>query len=157
MGLFLTQIVEPRLVARKILVRERSLQNAVIDLVQFEFKEDEVGRNPRQGVRNVAVEFGARRIALVLRVVETRVRAELAHRVRQSLVVLHSHRELPAIIGKTGELTLIGGLHPFGFPGARVDIRFHLRGSRAGIQIGEVPLRHGAEFGALLGCGSGGG
>ena len=78
MRLLLAEIVEPRLVTLEVLLLQRRSIVGIVDLVEFELEENEIGVELRQRFGDVGIELGARRVRLVQDVVKPRIGTELA-------------------------------------------------------------------------------
>ena len=150
-GLLLAQILEPRLETRELRVGDRIRKRCLVDLVELELDEDEVGRDARQLLRDVAIEFRTRRIALVRRVEQSRIRAELAHQVGKLLVGGDGIGKRRTVRREARELALIAFLDALGFRGRTLEIAGHGRIVGALVEIGKIPLGDRAEVRGL-GC-----
>ena len=85
-GLLLAQVVEPGLVAGQRRRLQRARQHRVVDLVDLQLEEDQVGRDGGELLLDVAVEFRVLGIGRVRGIEQPRVGAELAQRIAQRLV-----------------------------------------------------------------------
>ena len=146
-GLFLPEVVEPRLVFRQRRHLQCGGERVVGDLVDLQFEEDEIGGDVGQLLGDVAVEFRTRRIGLVARVEQAGIGAETAHQVGQRLVGDDGFREPDAVAADAGEPALILRLDAGGFRSGGGDVALDLGSVRAGIEIGEVPLGHRSHVG----------
>ena len=78
-GLLLADVVDPRLVAAKARVLQRLRHHRFVDLVQLQVEEDDLGRDGREFLGDVAIELGALGVGLIAGVVEPGIGAEPPH------------------------------------------------------------------------------
>ena len=106
-GLFLAQVVEPRLVDGQRRRPHRRGEIGFGDLVELQLEEHQVGGDGGQLLLHVAVELGLGRIGGVGGVQQAGIRAEPAHHVAQRLVGLDGLGQGRPILAERDELALV--------------------------------------------------
>ncbi len=104
----------------------------------------------RQPLLHVAVEFGARGIDRVAGMNEPRIRREPPHQVVERLVAPHGFNERTAgrrSARQVGQLALVGFLEGDALGVGAVEIGLDRGIVKAGIKVGEIPLRQPAQRG----------
>ena len=149
-------VLEPGPVMAERRIGHRGFEQRVVDAVEFEREEQKMRRGRGQPLLHVAVKFGARRIDRVAGMNEPGIGAEPAHQIVDRLVAPHRLGELSAGRGRSrqpGELALVCILERDALDIGAIEIAFDRRIVEAGIKVGEIPLRQGAErgFGLLRG------
>ena len=148
-GLFLAQILKPGPVVPELRVGHGSFEQIVVEPVELEREEQELGGDGGDLLLNVAEEFLPRRIRRVGGVEQARIRHDAPHAVAQCLVLAHGLGERLAALSAVGErreLAGIGLMHRVGGALRGLQIGLERRRIRALIEIGEVPLRQRPEF-----------
>ena len=144
-GLLLAHVLDPRLVVCETLVLQRRLQHMIVDLVELQLEEDDVGGDGGELFGDVTIEFGALRVRLVAGIVEAGERAEPPGEIDEALERLDRIGQRRAVGRDRRELAVIGVLEALRLLGGRLKVAGDLRRRRRGVEIGEVPFRHRAE------------
>ena len=151
-GLFLAQIVDPRLVARERGHLQRARECGVVDLVELELEEDQVRGDGGDLLLDVAVELRLVGIGGVGGIEQAGVGAELADGVAQALIGGDRLRQRRAISAEGDELALIALLDVARLGGGLRQIVLDRLRVRRGIEVCQVPHRHRAQVGGANGC-----
>ena len=129
-GLLLADVVDPRLVAAKARVLQRLRHHRFVDLVQLQIEEDDLGRDGRELLGDVAIELGALGVGLIAGVVEPGIGAEPPHQLDEALELLDGARQHAAVGGQPDELAVIGLLDAARLGSGSVQIAGNLRRRR---------------------------
>jgi hypothetical protein len=145
-GLLLAHVVEPRLVVRHALVLHGLDQNRVVDLVELQLEEDDVGGDNGQLLGDVAVELGARDIGLITSVVEPGKRPEPPHQLHETLELRDRLSQHGAVARQLHELAVVGLFELACERSRGVQIAGDFRRVGSGVEIGQAPLGQVAEL-----------
>jgi hypothetical protein len=99
-GLVLAQVHDPGPVARQRRHLEPLSQDRLVDLVELELEEDQIGGDGGQPVLDIAVELGVLGIGCVAGVEQAGIGAELADQLAQALVGDDRLRQGRAVCGE---------------------------------------------------------
>ena len=150
-GLLLAQVIEPRLVAGHGRRLQGGRQLRVVQAVDLQLEEQEIGGDGGQPLLDVAVEAGVLGIAAVRGIEQAGVGAELAQGVAQGLVGGDGVGERRALPGQRRQPALVGRLDAPRLRGGLPEVRLHRLRLRAGIEVAQVPDRHRPEIDRLRG------
>jgi hypothetical protein len=132
------------------------LEHGIVDAVELQGEEQQMDRGVGDALLHVAVELGARRIAVVAGIEQRGVGVEPAEAVVDRFVALHRVDERTALPGRQrGELALEVGLEGGAVRVALFEVALERGIVHAGIEVGEVPLGQRAELGVDFRLGSG--
>ena len=123
--------------------------SVVVEPVELEREEQELGGDGGDLLLDVAEEFLPRRVRGVGGVEQARIGDDAAHEVAQRLVLAHGLGERLAALAAVGERRELAGialLHRVGGALGGLQIGLERRRIRARIEIGEVPLRQRPEL-----------
>ena len=115
----------------------------ILELVDLEPEEHQLGADIGQALRDVLREAPALGIGLVLRVVERGVGADTAHQVLQRLVASDGGAQRLAV--HRGDLAFIVPGKGLGILRGTLEVGLEVGAGRAGIEVGELPGRQVAQ------------
>ena len=160
-GPVLADVLEPRAIVAELGIGHRRLELGIVDAIELEREEQQMGRRAGETLLHVAVELGTDRIDRVLRVDQAGIGREPAEQVVELLETLHRARKLLAgirAIRERGELALEILLEGDAVAVGAVEIALHRRVIDPGIERGEIPLGQFAQtFDRAFNGGFGGG
>ena len=148
-GLLFAQILEPGAVMAEFGLRHRRLERLVVQAIELERKEQELGGDRGDLLLDVAEEFLPRGVGSICGVQQARVGNDAAEQVVQGLELAHRLGEaLPAFAAVEQHCELAGIVLLHGVRGAlrRREVGLELRRVRSPIEIGEVPFRQRPEL-----------
>ena len=148
-GLLLAQIFEPGPVMAELGLGHRRLEHRVVEPVELERKEQQLGGNRGDLLLDVAEEFLPLGVRGVGRVEQAGIGDDAAEHVVQRLELAHGLREMRAALAaveQRGKLAGIALLHGVGRPLGGFEVGLELRRVRPLIEVGEVPFRQLAEL-----------
>ncbi len=137
------QVAQPRAVfgERRILLLGGEV--GVVELVDLEPKEHQLGADIGQALGNVLRKAAALRIGLILRVIQRGVGTDAAHQVLQRFVARDGRAQRLAVHRGDLALAILGkGL---GVLGSALEVGFEIGAGRAGIEVGQLPGRQVAQ------------
>ena len=153
-GAFLADVGEPGRVVGKLGVRHGAVQHRVLDPVQLQLEEQQVGAGGRQPVLHIAVELLAFGVGGLAGIDEAGKGDQAAEQFLQRLVVLHGLRQFRRVLARQRlQPALVGFLEGARIRGRLIKVRLHGRGVHGRVEIGEVPFRQGAEVVGDGACG----
>src|SRR5215471_3612540 len=141
-GLLLAQVVDPGLVVRQRLHLQGASELCLIELVELELEEDQVGGDGGDLFLDVAVELGVLGIRHIAGKQQARVGAEPTDGVAQALVGGNRLRQLGAVAAELGELALVALFEVARQICRHVQVRGNGRGGWARIEVIELPGGH---------------
>ena len=144
-GLLLAQVVDPGPVAGERRHLQRLRQRSSSIWLSSSSKKMRSRGDGGHLLLDVAVELGARRVGRVGGVEQAGVGAEPAHHLAQALVGRDRGGE--PVGGELGELALVGLLDASGLSRGLLQVACDRGRVGRGVEIGEVPVRQGAELG----------
>ena len=147
-GLLDAEILEPRPVVAELGIGHRVFQHLVVEPVQLEREEQELGGDRRDLLLNVAEEFLPRRVGGIGGVKQARIGDDPPHDVVQLFELAHRLAEIGAafaLIDERRELAGIGLLHRRGASVRRVEIGLEFGRVGTFVEVGEIPFGQGAE------------
>ena len=161
-GLFSANVLEPRAIMRQRAVLHGRFELGVVEPIELEGEEQQMGRSGRDALLHVGVELRARGIDGVAGVEEPGIRHESAEKIIERLVArdrIGEHRPGIGLLRERRELTLVGVLEGEAFGSAAFEIAVDLRIIEPGVKISQIPFRQRAEAGdgRRLGRSTGGG
>ena len=125
-GLLLAHVLQPGAEVRQRLARGDGVQRRVVETVELELEEQQVGRGRRQALLRVAVEFRALGVGRVARIDEPGIGDDAAEPILQRLVAANRRVErLPGLLAL-----------PEGFELAAIGVRERLALGLASREVG---------------------
>ena len=149
MRLLPPDVLEPGPIMRERLRGRGLRERLVVELIELELEEEDIGLGFGQPFLRVAIELGAKGIAGVPGIDEAGIGHEAAHQLVEPLVArdrLVQGRAALAAREQAGELAAIGRGECLAFLLRMGEVALELGRVHRGIEIAEIPFRQDAEF-----------